>query len=649
MAVSGDKSRSSVHASRSASTPADASPLISPEPPVEGVRAKFAVSLGLAAADPIYAGQIRAAQIAGIVRLTPVAMIASCLNAVTLLVTLHRAGVLRPGIIIWAILLFAVALYYASGWAARGRRDPNRPASHRAIRQAILHGVFYGALWAAIPIMILPGAPPQIQLFVGCLSAGMMCGGGFVLATVPLAGIAFVVIVAAGAAYGLLAAGSRVDLNLTALLFVYAAVVVSNLTWNAHLFVDHFLAAARLQAEIDARERTQAQMAHAQRMTALGQLAGGIAHDFNNILQAVAGSAAAIASHADDRGPIRALSARILEAAERGGAISRRLLAFALQDMLSAEPIDPASLLADTHELLRASFQSAILCRIDAPPGLPRLLADRAQLDTVLVNLTTNARDAMPLGGILTLRAAGEAFAADSLDPPLRAGAYVRLSIEDTGVGMDPATLTRATEPFFTTKPKGRGTGLGLSMAKGFAEQSGGAFAISSAPDRGTTVTLWLPQTDAAIAPPPPAPIAKDVAREAAREVARDHAARRHVLLVDDDELVRETMIESLAESGFHILGADSAPAALAHIDRGVAVDVLVSDFSMPGMNGVDLIRAAQARRPGLAAILLTGHVGDIGAAMPEGDHTGRFILLRKPIRAAELAQSFALALAAAA
>jgi len=609
------------------------------EPSAHDFWAKFAVSLGLAAADPAYAGQIRAAQIAGIVRLTPVAMSASCLNAITLLATLHRAGGVRPNMIIWAILLFAVALYYFSGWAARGRRDPNRPASHRAIRQAIFHGALYGALWAAIPIMILPGAPPQIQLFVGCLSAGMMCGGGFVLATVPLAGIAFVVLVGFGAAYGLLAAGSRVDFSLTALLFVYAAVIITNLTWNAQLFVDHFVAAARLQAEIDARARTQAQMAHAQRMTALGQLAGGIAHDFNNILQAVAGSAAAIASHTEDYGQISNLAARILEAAERGGAISRRLLAFALQDTLSAEPIDPAFLLADTHELLRASFQSAILCRIDAPPGLPRLLADRAQLDTVLVNLTTNARDAMPLGGILTLRAAGEAFAADSQDPPLRAGAYVRISIEDTGVGMDPTTLARATEPFFTTKPKGRGTGLGLSMAKGFAEQSGGAFAITSAPDRGTTVTLWLPQTDAAIARPPPAP----------PPVAHDPAHRRHVLLVDDDELVRETMIESLADSGFHILGADSAPAALAHIDRGATVDVLVSDFSMPGMNGVDLIRAAQARRPGLAAILLTGHVGDINTAMPEGNESGRFILLRKPIRAAELAQSFALALAAAA
>jgi signal transduction histidine kinase/CheY-like chemotaxis protein len=637
MVVSGDNSRSSV------CFPAGApnGSLVTPdEPAPQGFQAKLARSLGLTAADPAYAGQIRAAQIAGIVRLTPVAMLASCLNAITLIVTLNHAGMLRRSMVIWAIVLFAVALYYASGWAARGRRDPGRPASHRAIRQAILHGVFYGVLWAAIPVMTLPDAPPQIQLFVGCLSAGMMCGGGFVLATVPLAGIAFVVIVAAGAAYGLLAAGSRVDLSLTALLFVYAAVVITNLTWNAHLFVDHFLAAARLQAEIDARERTQAQMAHAQRMTALGQLAGGIAHDFNNILQAVAGSAAAIASHADDRGQIRALSARILEAAERGGAISRRLLAFALQDTLSAEPIDPASLLADTHELLRASFQSAILCRIDTPPGLPRLLADRAQLDTVLVNLTTNARDAMPLGGILTLRAAGEIVAEDSADPPLRAGAYVRISIEDTGVGMDPATLTRATEPFFTTKPKGRGTGLGLSMAKGFAEQSGGAFAIASAPDRGTTVTLWLPQTNEAVAAASPA---------APAPAAREPAARPHVLLVDDDELVRETMIESLADSGFHILGADSAPAALAHIDRGAAVDVLVSDFSMPGMNGVDLIRAAQARRPGLAAILLTGHVGDINTAIPEGDASGRFILLRKPIRAAELAQSFALALAAAA
>jgi signal transduction histidine kinase/CheY-like chemotaxis protein len=597
----------------------------------------LAISLGIIPADPAYAGQIRAAQVAAIVRLTPVAMLASCLNALILLAALQRARVLSIGILIWAALLLGIAAYYAAGWATHGRRAPPRSASPRAIRRAVLHGALYGAVWGAVPAMTWPGAPAEIQVLVGCLTGGMMASGALVLSTVPLAGWAYVAMIAIGGMCALLQAGSPVDLNLAALLVVYTGVIVTNLSWNAHLFVKHFLTAVRLQDETEARERAQAQMAHAQRMTALGQLAGGIAHDFNNILQAVAGNAVSIAHRAPEGGPVHLLSTRILDAAERGGAISRRLLAFAHQDRLSAEPVEPAELLNAVRDMLQPTFDAGISFQIDAPPGLPWLLADRAQLDTVLVNLTTNARDAMPRGGVLTLRAACVNRARDGGEPPLDAGTYVVLSVTDTGTGMDDVTLARATEPFFTTKAKGRGTGLGLSMAKGFAEQSGGAFAIVSTPGEGTTATLWLPRADADLpARPKPSPPAQGV------------RAQRHVLLVDDDDLVRDAMIDSLADSGFVLIGAANARAALAHIDRGARIDVLVSDFSMPGMNGIDLIRAAQLRRPGLAAILLTGHVADV-TSHPDGGEGGNFILVRKPVRAAELARCFAAALEAAA
>ena len=587
----------------------------------------LAISLGLTTPDPEHAGLLRAAQIDSIARLTPVAMLANCLNGIILLVTLNHTGTLHLPLLIWSVCLFALAIYYARNWTRRAERDPAKPSSTRAVRRAILHGLLFGALWGAVPVLVFPGAPPQIQLLVGCLTAGMMCAGAFVLGTVPIAGLCYVGMVAAGAIYALIDAGSPVDLSLTALLFVYAGVIMVNLTWNAQLFVDHFLAAARLQAETDARERAQAQVAHSQRMAALGQLAGGIAHDFNNLLQAVASSAVSIANRTQDGGQVRRLSARILEAAERGGAISRRLLAFAHQDTLSAEPIDPADLLASVHELLRPTFDPAIGFRIEAPQGLPRLLADRTQLDTVLVNLTTNARDAMPFGGTLTMRAAREIITKPSEDPPLAPGQYVRITIADTGTGMDAATLARATEPFFTTKPKGRGTGLGLSMAKGFAEQSGGAFAIESIQGRGTTVTLWLPRTEADVADPP---------RAAPPFTPIPAARQRNILLVDDDDLVRETMIDSLAPYGCLITVAENARAALDTLDRGDPVDVIVSDYSMPDMNGVDLITAAQSRRPGLAAILLTGHVGEIVTPDP-----GRFTLLRKPVRAADLVRCF--------
>lgn len=600
----------------------------------------LAISLNLADADSQYAGRIRAAQIAGIVRLTPVAMIASCVNAVILVVTLGSMGSLQPSLIVWAGVLFSVALYYARAWMRRGRYDPNKPASKRALRRSILHGVMIGALWGAVPVMTFPGASLPIQLMIGCLSAGMMCAGGFVMATVPLAGWSYVGLVAAGTVYALLAAGATpIYLGLTALLVVYAAVVITNLTWNATLFVDHFLAEARLQSEVTARERAQAQVAHAQRMTALGELAGGIAHDFNNVLQAIDGNAALIAGHACDAEQAERLSKRILRAVERGSAISRRLLAFARQDALHAAPLEVSELFAGASDLLRHTLGSSVTLDVAFDPGVPMLLADRAQLETVIVNLASNARDAMPRGGTLTLRAEPDVVTTSRDDPPLRAGRYIRLSLRDTGTGMDAATFLRSTDPFFTTKPKGKGTGLGLSMAKGFAEQSGGALAIASAVGRGTTVTLWLPQSDATY------PAGPERIAVASRPVGPGD--RCNVLVVDDDTPVREAIIMSLADAGFAVSGAEGGENALDHLSRGPDVDVLLTDFAMPGMNGIELIRAAQASRPGLPAILLTGHVGDVTTLDGDRHENERFILLQKPIRPAQLVASIAEALEA--
>ncbi len=489
-----------------------------------------------------------------------------------------------------------------------------------------------------MPVLTFADAPPLVQLLIGCLTAGMMCAGGFVLATVPLAGVSYVLLVAAGAFFVLLQDGSPIYLGLTALLTVYAGVVIVNLNWNAFLFVSHFLAEAQVQKEVAAREQVQAQAAHTERMTALGELAGGIAHDFNNILQALAGNAALIEKHPENIQEVRRQAGAMLDAGERGGSISRRLLAFARRDVLTKEPVDAVGMLSGLHELLQRMLGSGITVRVEADPQLGALLADKPQLETVLLNLAANARDAMPNGGELTLLAASEAIDQDRENPRLKAGRYISISVADSGIGMDAATLTRATEPFFTTKPKGKGTGLGLSMAKGFAEQSGGAFAISSEPGRGTIARIWLPQADAAItgSPAQPVPCLADGS-------AVDR--KRHVLVVDDDELVRQVLMLSLEGAGFAIAGAPDGSHALAYLDRGEKVDALVTDFAMPGMNGVDLIAAARNRTPSLPAVLLTGHVGDIALPAFDGASKNRFILIQKPVRAAELAERLARAI----
>jgi PAS domain S-box-containing protein len=250
----------------------------------------------------------------------------------------------------------------------------------------------------------------------------------------------------------------------------------------------------RVQEEMTAREAAQRQAAHAERMHALGQIAGGVAHDFNNVLQAVTGGAALIERRPDDAERVLRNARLVLDAARRGATITDRLLTFARRGDLRAEGVDIAALLTNMAEVLTHTLGGSVVCAVDVLPDLPQLFADRGQLETVLVNLATNARDAMPSGGIVTLSADTEMVSAGLPHPAgLEPGGYVRIIVKDIGAGIDQAVLAQVTEPFFTTKEPGKGTGLGLAMAKGFVEQSGGSLSIDSTVGQGTSITLWLP------------------------------------------------------------------------------------------------------------------------------------------------------------
>ena len=384
----------------------------------------------------------------------------------------------------------------------------------------------------------------------------------------------------------------------------------------------------RVHEEISAREAAQQRAAHAERMHALGQIAGGIAHDFNNVLQAVSGGAALIERRPADAARVLRHSRMVLDAARRGAAITSRLLAFSRRGDLRAQSIDPAGLLADMAEVLSHTLGGSVICQVHAAPGLPALSADRGQLETVLVNLATNARDAMPSGGTLTMAADSETVAADAAHPcGLAAGSYLRIIVSDTGVGMEQSVLARVTEPFFTTKEPGKGTGLGLAMAKGFVEQSGGSLAIDSIVGHGTRITLWLPATTQPVHNPD----------ELAAEPAGVTAEAR-VLLVDDDAIVRDVLQLSLEDCGYVVYAAGGGQAALACMQAADRVDIVVSDMTMPGMDGLTLIRSLQQLQPNLPAILLTGYAGDGAALAVGGAIKGTFSLLRKPISGAQLA-----------
>lgn len=380
--------------------------------------------------------------------------------------------------------------------------------------------------------------------------------------------------------------------------------------------------------------QTQAQLAHAQRLEALGQLAGGIAHDFNNILQAVQGAAVLTERRPADQDRVRSLARMIIETVRRGSAVTRRLLAFSRQSDLQAEPLAARALLEGMQEILACTLGAGTTVKVETKTGLPLLLADKSQLETVLVNLATNARDAMPHGGTLTFAAIAEIMTDISqhgYPASLQQGSYVRLSVCDTGSGMAPEVLERASEPFFTTKKIGAGTGLGLAMARGFAEQSGGGFGITSAPGHGTAVHLWFPVAEHSILPAVPA-------IQHRMPVATPLRMRARLLVVDDDAAVCQILALGMEAEGYTVLTAVDGTDALRILDTGEEIDLIITDYSMPNMDGVTLIKEAHVRRPMLAAIILTGFTENAAEMSVIGKINQGFTLLRKPISSTHLA-----------
>ncbi len=392
--------------------------------------------------------------------------------------------------------------------------------------------------------------------------------------------------------------------------------------------------AAELREEIARREAAEEGLHQAQRLEALGRLTGGIAHDFNNLLTAILGTVELLDRHlgaADER--TRRLLGIARDAVGRGARLTTSLLAFARRQSLRPAPLDANALVGGFAPLIQRAVGDAVTLILALEPELPACRADVAQLEAAVLNLAINARDAMPEGGTLTIRTALGTLGPAELagNPDARPGPHVAITVADTGTGMTAEVRQRAFEPFFTTKPVGKGTGLGLSQVFGAIRQLGGHVAIDSAPGQGTRVTLHLPVASAFAGAGEEAAGGEAPAAGRAPAAPPFLASAPVVLVVEDDERVREVAVETLRQSGFRVLAAPDGAAALALLERGARVDVVFSDIAMPGgLDGVELGRAARRLRPELPVLLATGFAG------PEPRDHG-FEVLAKPYALATL------------
>jgi signal transduction histidine kinase len=381
----------------------------------------------------------------------------------------------------------------------------------------------------------------------------------------------------------------------------------------------------QLVSQIEERERVESTLRQMQRLEAIGQLTSGVAHDFNNLLTVVLGNIGFIEKemHGVADAKLQQRLAHMRLAAERGAKLTSQLLAFSRRQRLEPKPIDLNEALSSMADLLQSTLGGSIQINTNFRPGLWPAFADPTQIELVVLNLLINARDAMRVGGSVTLETANASLGPPEKSEEPAAGEYVVISVTDTGSGMTKEVLAKAFEPFFTTKEVGKGSGLGLSQVLGFAKQSGGGMRIDTRLGEGTSVRVYLPRA-----------AKQDFAAVATEHtnLTQSHRKGATILLVDDDSAVREVTASILRESGYVVLEVGSGGAALELLEAQTHIDLALLDFAMPGMNGMDVARQLQAKRPALPILFVTGYadktaLGEIGDAR----------IIKKPFVGSEL------------
>lgn len=522
-----------------------------------------------------------------------------------------------PGAVaIWLGAFAVMVVLRAAAWRGFAYASPDRRGRPGWTRIAVAGSLVSGLLWGTGCLFLMPWEPPYPLFFafvIGGMSAGCITVNA---AHLPSVG-AFILPAVLPLAARLLWHGGQLSVAMAFMTLLFAGALLL----TAQRFAREFAAAvrarhalaerttelaaanARLRAEIAEREGAEAALRQAQKMETIGSLTAGVVHDVNNVLTVVRGAAEVLLrrlSHAPAH--LRQVTA-ILRATDRGAALTRRLLAFAREQALAPEALDLNATLHGVAGLLAATLGRSVRVVLDLDESAPHATVDGSGFEHAMLNLAINARDAMPEGGTLTFRTSrvqlpgGEAAA-----PGLPPDGYAVVAVADSGIGMSAAVQARAFDPFFTTKPVGQGTGLGLSQVHTFLRQAGGSVRIESLPGQGTTIFLYLPLTVAAAAP-----VIRPVEPGRLAEISGGRGMRR-VVLLDDEDLVREVVAELLESAGYTVAAFAHAHDALRRIEADPDVALLVTDLGLPECRGDDVAKRARRTRPGLPVLFITGH-----------------------------------------
>lgn len=588
--------------------------------------------------------RVRARQVYAISRLTIPMMLANIANALAMLIVMEASGQSSVAVQLWAASAMLFAAYTIFLWyTRRGLPFPEKLGA-RTTRRVVANAAVLGAIWTVPGLFFLPETTGATQAFIIALAAGMIAGGSMALYPLPAAALTYTLIIALGSFLGFSKTGDPSLVGFAVVTVAFFFIVTKTISRHSELFVSEFigrleldeknllieklLQEVRAQAN-DERVKSERRLAQAQKMEAIGQLTGGIAHDFNNLLAAIQGHAELIAleNKVDD-----SLTGSILRSTRRGSELVRGLLSVARKQPLENRVVDVGVLIERMVPLLSRTLGGRISIEKRIAPGLWKAFADVGHLESAVLNLALNARDAMPDGGKLTLRCVN---ANPETCPILNeledwSGDFVCLSVSDTGHGMSPEVKERALEPFFTTKKFGDGSGLGLSTVYGFCRQSGGHLSIASDVGEGTTVHTFFPRAIGRAE--------LDSETDSAPDQVPTGSGER-LLVVEDDEDVRSLTVTMLKGLGYRVAAIETADAALDMMRSDSAFDLVLADVRLPGkLNGLQLAERLAKEHPQIHTVIYSGY--------PEVDSRRHdnieFPFLRKPFSRRELASVIA-------